>query len=138
MPQEPISPAVSAAQVVGGGVAGASVIGTIWAGLSVAADAIYGVPLQVLFAAAIGAFGAMTYLGQMGIGKLIAASFFYMSIGAFTVPLAMHLLGAPAPAAAGVALVIAGALPFTMPMVRRRFPELIGGLFDKLTGGGPK
>jgi len=126
---------VTAPQVAAGCGSLASAGAAVWCGMSAAADALFGVPLQVLFAAAAGAFGAMTYLGQMGLLKLIAASVFYTAIGAFTVPLAMHLLGAPHAAAAGVALLISGGLPFAMPVVRQRLPELIGKLFDKLTGG---
>lgn len=126
---------VTAPQVVAGCGALASAGATIWCGMTAAAEALFGVPLQVVFAAATASFGALTYLGQMGIGKLIAASIFYTAIGSFTVPLAMHLLGAPDKASAGVALVISGALPFCMPMIRQKLPELIGRLFDKLTGG---
>lgn len=139
MPQHAISSAESAAQAAGGGATAIGLAATIWAGLSAAADALFGVPLSVVFAAATASFGALTYLGQVSTGRLIAASFFYTAIGAFTVPLAMHLMGAPQQASAGVGAVISGALPFMMPKIRERLPQVIDFLFDKLTGrGGPK
>lgn len=121
-------------RVMGACGAVASLLGTIWAFAVQAVELLFGVPIQVVLASATAAFAARTYVGSSGFLRTLGMTALYGAIGAWTVPLMLHLLGFPTSVSAGVAMLISGGIQ--LPAIRERVAALLGGLLGQ-KGGGP-
>lgn len=113
----------------------ASAAGTSWAFVSQAADAVFGMPIQVVLACLFGSAAARTYVGSIGIGKTLGLILLYAGIGAYTVPLVMHLLGLPTSVSAGVGVAISGGIQ--LPVIRDWIVDTAKSIISRKTGTPP-
>jgi hypothetical protein len=118
--------------------AGASAAGSAWSIANDAAQAVFGIPIGVVLAAAAGAFFARTFTPASSLGATLRGWAAWTLAGAYTLPLAMHLMGWPQPIAASVAFILSCALqliaPAVVPMIVRNSPEWVRAIVDRWTG----
>lgn len=118
----------------------------VW--LAIAADLalqLFGVPLQVVLAAAMGAFGARSFLPPIGFWPALGSSSLWTAAGAICAQLLLALANAfvskeiPIAALAGVALVGAAGgqlfVPVIIPVIRDRLPGAVNAWFDRFGKG---
>lgn len=120
--------------VASAGVATASGLGTAWSFASQAADIVFGLPIQVVLACFFSSAAARTYVGTVGLFRTAWVILMCAAIGAYTVPLVMHLSGLPTGVQAGIGVLISGGMQ--IPVVRDWFVENLNlrGWFPKKPG----
>jgi hypothetical protein len=96
--------------------AAASGAAAIWSFVSQAADALFGLPIQVVLACFTASAAARTFVGSSGLWQTAGLIVLYAALGAWTIPLALHLSGLPTSVAAGVGVLISGGVQ--LPVVR--------------------
>ena len=121
-----------AASAAGAAVAGA---GTWWSFVSQAADVVFGLPIQVVLACLFGAAAARTYLGSVGFLNNLLLIAVYGGVGAYSVPLVLHLFGLPTSVSAGVGILISGGIQ--IPAIRDWIADTVKSIFQKKTGAPP-
>lgn len=105
---------------------------TAWAFLSQASDAVFGVPVQVLLACAFGSSAARTYVESTGALRTIGMIAIFTCVGAYSVPLLMHLFGLPTTASAAVGMTISGAAQ--LPAVRGWVIDIVRKILERKGG----
>lgn len=127
---------ISGGTVAAGGLAAA--VAAAWSIANQVAQLIFGIPVGVLLACGSGAFFARTFLAPAPFLQTARAWVGWTLAGAYTLPLAMHVAGAPTSISASIGFVWAAALqllaPVLVPMLIRNSPEWIRGWLDRLAG----
>lgn len=118
-----------------GTVAAASGMGTAWAFATQAADVVFGIPIQVVLACFFASAAARTYVGSVGLLKTAWIITMCAALGAYSVPLALHLFGLPTSVQAGVGVLISGGIQ--LPAVREWLVEMVKAVMRLKTGTLP-
>lgn len=109
---------------------------TFWAGASEAVFAVFGVPMPVVLAAALGGYGARTFLASGGLWRTLVVGGGWTAVGAFAAALAGWKLEIPADKGlAFVALVIAAGAQVAWPIVIKEAPVTARAFIEKWLGG---
>lgn len=119
-------------RIVSGLSAAASGLGAVWAFAGQAAEVVFGLPIQVVLACLASSAAARTYVGSIGVVRTTLMIAAYAALGAWTVPLVIHLLGFPASVQAGVGVLISGGAQ--VPSVRDWVIDFLKGLLHRRTG----
>lgn len=117
-----------------GTVAAVSGMGTAWAFATQAADLVFGLPIQVVLACFFASAGARTYVGSIGFWKAAWVITMCAALGAYTVPLALHLFGLPTSVQAGVGVLISGGIQ--IPAAREWIVNMVKAVWQ-LRSGAP-
>ena len=120
---------ITGAETAGGAVTAAAGAGTAWAFATQAVDLVFGLPIQVVLACFFASAAARTYMGPMGLIKTAWVIMMCAAIGAYTVPLTLHLLGLPTTVQAGVGVLISGGIQ--LPAVREWLVNLVKALVQR-------
>lgn len=115
-----------------GAVAAASGMGTAWAFATQATDVVFGLPIQVVLACFFASAGARSYVGPIGFWKAAWVITMCAALGAYTVPLALHLFGLPTAAQAGVGVLLSGGMQ--LPAVREWFVNMVKAVWQLRAG----
>lgn len=115
-----------------GTVAVATGMGTAWAFASHAADVTFGLPIQVVLACFFASAAARTYVGSIGLMKTAWIIVMCAALGAYSVPLVLHLFGLPTTVQAGVGVLISGGMQ--IPAVREWMVSMVKAVWQLRTG----
>lgn len=115
-----------------GTVAAASGLGTAWAFATQAADVTFGLPIQVVLACFFASAAARTYVGSIGFWKAAWVITMCAALGAYTVPLVLHLFGLPTSVQAGVGVLLSGGMQ--IPAVREWLVNTVKSAWQLRTG----
>lgn len=112
-----------------GTVAVATGMGTAWAFATQAADLMFGLPIQVVLACVFASAAARTYVGSIGFWKAAWVITMCAALGAYSVPLVLHLFGLPTTVQAGVGVIISGGMQ--LPVVRDWVVETVKAVVQR-------
>lgn len=112
----------------------ASGLGTAWSFATQAADLMFGLPIQVVLACFFSSAAARTYVGSVGLLKTAWIIIMCAALGAYTVPLALHLFGLPTTVQAGVGVLISGGIQ--IPAAREWIVNMVKAAWQ-LRSGAP-
>lgn len=115
-----------------GTVAAASGMGTAWAFATHAADVTFGLPIQVVLACFFASAAARTYVGSIGLLKTAWIITMCAALGAYSVPLVLHLFGLPTTVQAGIGVLISGGIQ--LPAVREWIVDTVKALVQRRVG----
>lgn len=115
-----------------GTVAVATGMGTAWAFASHAADVTFGLPIQVVLACFFASAAARTYVGSIGLLKTAWIITMCAALGAYSVPLVLHLFGLPTTVQAGVGVLLSGGMQ--IPAAREWFVNAVKAVWQLRTG----
>lgn len=107
-------------------------LGTVWSFATQAADLLFGLPIQVILACFFCSGAARTWVGSVGLWKTAWVITMCAIIGAYSVPLILHLFGLPTSVQAGVGGLISGGIQ--LPAVREWIVETVKAVFQKKIG----
>lgn len=111
---------------------------TLWALANDAALAVFALPIGVVLAAAAGAFFAQTFMPAASFWATMRSGLAWTVCGAYSLPLALHLFGAPPKIAGSVAFVFSAGLqllaPAIVPVLVRNSPAWVRAYIDRLSG----
>lgn len=114
----------------------ASGAASAWSFAIDAADVIFGMPIQVVLACFASSAAARTTVGQSGWWRTAGTILLYAAIGAWVIPLPMHLFGLPTSAQAAVGVIVSGGMQ--LPPVREWMFERIKAIFGRDKGTPPQ
>lgn len=107
-------------------------LGTAWSFASQAVDVIFGLPIQVVLACFFASAAARTRSGQAGLWTTAWMITTCAVLGAYSVPLVLHLLGLPTTVQAGVGVLISGGIQ--LPAVREWMIDIVKALVQRKVG----
>lgn len=110
-------------------------VGSAWGFAAEAVELLFGVPVQVVLACFASSATARTYIGSAGLIKTAGIILAFTALGAWTVPLVLHLFGWPTSVQAGVGVLISGGVQ--LPVVRDWLVEIVKAVFSRKAGGAP-
>jgi len=110
----------------------ASCLGAGWAFAVQAVDLLFGLPIQVVLACVFGSAAARTYIGAVGFARTLGMILVFAGVGAYTLPLALHLFGLPTSVSAGVGFLISGGAQ--LPAVREWIVSVAKAIFQRKAG----
>lgn len=118
-------------KAVAAGAATTSGLAWVWASAKEVALELFGVPLQVLLAAVVGAFLARTFQSSIGYLRALGGSVAWAIAGTILAQLVLALVGAwvdkeiSTGALSGVAFLISGGGQFLAPVIVKEAPEAL-------------
>lgn len=110
-------------------------LGSVWGFAAEAVELLFGVPMQVVLACFASSATARTYIGSAGLVKTAGIILAFTALGAWTVPLVMHLVGWPTSLQAGVGVIISGGVQ--LPAVRDWVVQVVKSVVSRKAGGAP-